>query len=87
MKALEFSLSDDLEGIDVQGQIGNDPFEPAILILERAHLGDVTDLEAAVLRLDPFASIFDGLARGSKLYVGKLEYPMLLQRGKLTDGV
>lgn len=27
-------------------RIGNDPFESAILVLERAHLGDVTDLEA-----------------------------------------
>ena len=51
MKALEFSLSDDLEGVDVQCQIGDDPFEPAILILERAHLGDVADLKAAVFGL------------------------------------
>ena len=53
MKALEFSLSYDLEGIDVEREIGDDPFEPAILILERAHLGDVTDLKATVLGL-PF---------------------------------
>ncbi len=29
----------------------SDPFKPAILILERAHLGDVADLEATVLGL------------------------------------
>ena len=43
MKALEFSLSYDLESFDVQRQIGDDPFEPAILVFERAHLSDTAE--------------------------------------------
>lgn len=51
MKALEFSLSDDLEGIDVERQVGDDPFEPAILILKRAYLRYVADFKAAIFGL------------------------------------
>jgi hypothetical protein len=51
VKALEFPLSDNLERIAVHGEIGDDPFEPAILIIERTHLGDVANLKATALGL------------------------------------
>jgi len=50
VQASEVSRSDDLQGVTVERLIGDDPFEAPILILERLHLCDVSDLYAAELR-------------------------------------
>ena len=51
MTALEFSRRYHLEHVDVERLIGDDPFKPTILVLERLYLGDITDFHAAKLRL------------------------------------
>jgi hypothetical protein len=53
VQASEVSLGDDLEHVDMQHLIGDDPLQSSILVLERAHLRDVADFHAAELRL-PF---------------------------------
>lgn len=51
MQALEFSRRYHLEHVDVERLIGDDPFKPTILVLERLYLGDIADFHAAEFRL------------------------------------
>lgn len=50
-KASEVFLRDDLERLFFQHQIGNDFAQPAVFILQRAHLRDFADFHAAELPL------------------------------------
>lgn len=50
MQALEFSRVNHFQDVDVQRLIGDDPFEPAVLVVERFDFCNVADFEATELR-------------------------------------
>ena len=48
MPALEVSLGNDLQRVDVEREIGNDTFQPPVFVFESAQLRYVADLKATV---------------------------------------
>ncbi len=51
MPALEVSLGNDLQRVDVEREIGNDTFQPPVFVFESAQLRYVADLKATVFGL------------------------------------